>query len=166
VVDAVGHGDVGALGRRRDEHALAARLEVELGLLALGEQASALQHQVDPVVGVLQVGGALHRRDLDLLAVHHDPGGSGLHLGVEDAVHRVVLEQVRQRPGVGEVVDGDELQVLLASLQRGANHAATDASETVDCDPRHVRRPPGDLGTGWMGRRRRTSRPPSEGPAR
>src|SRR5436305_756324 len=46
---------------------------------------------------------------------------------------RVVLEQLAQRPGVGEVVDGDPLDVGSA-LPGGAEGVAPDASEAVDPD--------------------------------
>ena len=49
------------------------------------------------------------------------------------AVHRVVLEEVRERRGLVEIVDGDELQVFLA-LERRAQHAAADAAKPVDGD--------------------------------
>ena len=70
-------------------------------------------------------------------------------------MHRVVLEEVREGLRVGEVVDGDELEVLVAALDRRANDAPPDPSEAVDCDPRHVCPPPGEkrwpnlLSEGW-----------------
>src|SRR5205814_1063965 len=50
------------------------------------------------------------------------------------AEDRVVLEQVPERLGIGEVVDGDPLDVG-PLLLRGAEHVAADATETVDPDP-------------------------------
>ena len=56
-----------------------------------------------------------------------------LDLGREAAEDRVVLEQVGERARVGEVVDGDELDVRSRRV-RGAEDVAPDASETVDAD--------------------------------
>src|SRR6266511_484200 len=67
VVDAVGHGEVGVLRRRRDEHPRRAGLEVALGLLPIGEEAGALEDEVHLVRGVGEVRRRLDRRDLDLL---------------------------------------------------------------------------------------------------
>ena len=46
------------------------------------------------------------------------PSRGGLDVGVEVAEDRVVLQQVRQRRGVGEVVDGDEVDVLACPAPR------------------------------------------------
>ena len=48
------------------------------------------------------------------------------------AEDRVVLQQVRKRGGVGEVVDRDEVDVLRS--QRRAHDVAPDAPEPVDPD--------------------------------
>ena len=45
------------------------------------------------------------------VAVHHDAVGLGVDVARKAAVDRVVLEQVRERLGVGEVVDGDEVEI-------------------------------------------------------
>ena len=50
------------------------------------------------------------------------------------AVHRVVLEEVRERLRVGEVVHGDEVEVGDALLLRGAEDLPPDAAEAVDAD--------------------------------
>ena len=88
-----------------------------------------------------------------------------LHLGVEHAVDGVVLEEVGQGLGVGEVVDGDELEVLLAPLDGSAKDAATDPPETIDSNPRHggspLPRPGSDWGAQTTCRRRGVSTTPS-----
>src|SRR6266511_4146907 len=163
VVDAVGHGEVGVLRRRRDEHPRRAGLEVALGLLPIGEEAGALEDEVHLVRGVGEVRRRLDRRDLDLLPVHHDPLLRRLHVGIERTVDGVVLEEVRERLRVGQVVDGDELEVLLAALERSANDTPTDATEPVDCDARHVNPSQGSR-KGAKGReKRRLNYPPPQG---
>ena len=55
------------------------------------------------------------------------------HLTGEAAEDRVVLEQVAERRWVGEVVDGDELEVGAGRVCRPED-VAPDPSETVDAD--------------------------------
>ena len=53
------------------------------------------------------------------------------------AVDGVVVVEVRERLGVGEVVDGDDLEVFRQlALDERADDAATDAAEAVDGDLR------------------------------
>src|SRR6188508_2978251 len=55
-----------------------------------------------------------------------------LHLLIEGAVHRVVLEEISEGRGVGDVVHCHELNVLTA--EAGANHVAPDPAEPIDAD--------------------------------
>jgi hypothetical protein len=48
-------------------------------------------------------------------------------------VDRLVGEQVRERGGVGDVIDGDDLDVG-ARLDGRAHDAAPDAAEAIDGD--------------------------------
>ena len=57
-----------------------------------------------------------------------------LHVLAERAEHRVVLEQVRHRLRVAEVVRRDDLEVA-AALQVRTEEVAPDAPETVDAHP-------------------------------
>ena len=50
----------------------------------------------------------------------------------EVAVVGVVLEQVGQRLGVGDVVDGNDLDLALVVLAQGLEHLPADATESVD----------------------------------
>ena len=43
-------------------------------------------------------------------------------------------EQVRQGLGGEQVVDADELDVLAAGFEGGAQHEPADSPETVDCN--------------------------------
>ena len=51
---------------------------------------------------------------------------------VEDAVHGVVLEHVREVVGVEEVIDADDLDVLREVIDRRAENHAADAAEAVN----------------------------------
>src|SRR5450432_3399486 len=50
---------------------------------------------------------------------------------VQAAEHRIVLGEMGERGGVGEVVDGDEIDILI--VQTGAHYVAADAAKSVDC---------------------------------
>ena len=82
--------------------------------------------------------GSLRRvllgEDLDAVAVDGDAVGIVRDVAVVGAVHRVVLEEVRERLGVREVVDRDEVEVGDALLLGGAEDLAPDAAEAVDAD--------------------------------
>ena len=52
-------------------------------------------------------------------------------LAVEAALDGVVLQQVGEGLGVGEVVDGDDLDVRTL-LEGGAEEVTADAAEAVD----------------------------------
>ena len=96
-VDAERDGHVGVGRRRRDDHLLRPGLEVLGGVVALGEQAGRLDHDVDAEVAPGQVGRIALGEHLDLGAVDGDRAVAGLDLAREAAEDRVVLEQVGER---------------------------------------------------------------------
>ena len=61
------------------------------------------------------------------------PSPDRLDFRVQIAEHRVVLQQVRERRRIGEVVDRHEIDVRVA--ERGAHDVAADAAEPVDANP-------------------------------
>ena len=122
---------------RGDDHLLGARLDVPLRILLLGEAARALEHDVDAVLAVGQLAGIALGRDGDALAVDDHRVLSGLDLAVEDAVDRVVLEEVRERRRLVDVVEQGHLEVRPA-LDGSAQDVAADASEPVDGEAGHV----------------------------
>ena len=127
-----GHdGDV-LVGRGRgDDDLLRAGLEVLGGILALREEAGRLEHDVDAEIAPAERGGIRLVQDEDLVAVDDEAVVGeleGARVGAED---RVVAQQVRQRVVVGEVVDGDPLDVGLCRLG-GAEDVTADAAEAVD----------------------------------
>ena len=133
-VDAQGDGDVGVGRRGRDDHLLRPGLEVLGGVVALREQAGRLDHDVDAEVAPGQRRGIALGEHLDRLAVDDDRPVALGDLAREAAEDRVVLEQVGERAHVGDVVDGDELE-LGPGLVGGPEQVAPDAPEAVDCRP-------------------------------
>jgi hypothetical protein len=87
--------------------------------------------------------GILDGQDLDLAAVDEDGAVLGGDLGLEVAVDGIVLQQMREALGVGEIVDADHLDVT-GGFQRRPEKDASDAPETVDADSNaHGRAPCG-----------------------
>ena len=139
VVEVVVHAhddrDVVVGGGRGDDDLLGATgVDVLARVGGLGEEAGGLDDDVDAEVAPRQgarvaLGEHLHRvaGDLDALAV----GGDVL---LEDAQDAVVLQQVGERLGAGQVVDRHDLDVLAAGRDRPPEVAA-DATESVDAYP-------------------------------
>src|SRR4029078_4295193 len=68
---------------------------------------------------------------LDLAVVDGDEVVTGLDRGRERPEGRVVLQQVPQRPRVGDVVDRDEIEGDLA-LESRSEEVPADAAEAID----------------------------------
>jgi hypothetical protein len=77
-----------------------------------------------------KVRGILFFQDLEALLAGDDGVSLGAHVLLEVPEDRVVLEQMRQRPGVGHVVRGDDVDLRV--VNRRAKHVSSDASESVD----------------------------------
>src|SRR6266446_1130085 len=76
---------------------------------------------------------ALDDKDIQFVAVNDVTDAKTLaHLVGQIAEDGVVLQKVRESFRVGDVVDGDELDVLV--VKRGAHYVATDAAEAVDAN--------------------------------
>ena len=99
----------------------------------LGEEPGRLDDDVDAELGPGEVCGVALREDQDGLAIDDDLVAVELDGRVEASCDGVVLEEMRQRLVVGEVVHRNDLK--LASLrERGAEEVAADAAEAVDTD--------------------------------
>ena len=117
VVHAQHAGQVGAVLRRGAEHdalgtGLQVRVVARLAVLrAGGEDAGAFDDHVDAQFLPGQLGRVADRQGLDLLAVDGQVLVVVLDRALEAAVGAVVLEQRGQHLVVGQVVDGDDLEL-------------------------------------------------------
>src|SRR5262249_55716999 len=101
-----------------------------------GEEARALEDDVDAERLPRQLRRVLDREDLDGLAADgHRLVRVADGNAPELAVDRVVAEQVRQRLRVGEVVDGHELEVLDPPLVTATHGATPNLPKAVDRVP-------------------------------
>ena len=105
-----------------------------LAFVGVGEDAGALEHDVDAEVAPRQRRRVLLGEDLDLAAVDDDRARRRrVDVAVVGAVGRVVLEQERVHLGVDEVVDRDDLDVR-GALDERLERLAADPAEAVDAD--------------------------------
>src|SRR6185503_6386374 len=122
-----------ARGRRRDDDSRRAALEVGRRLVAVGEDAGRLDHDVHPDVAPRQRLGIALGEDLHGRRANGDALTSDLDLVVEDAVRAVVLEEMGVDLRRREVVDRHHLDVG-SRLAGGPEEVPPDASETIDAD--------------------------------
>ncbi len=113
---------------------LRACLEMLLRVRALREQTGRLDRDVHPELAPREVGGVTLGDELDLVPVHADRVVARLDRHREIPEHRVVLEQVRHRLRVADVVRGHDLEVT-AVLELGTQEVPADAAEAVDPHP-------------------------------
>ena len=79
------------------------------------------------------LGRVALRDDLEEILADGDAAVPGLDRLIQVAENRVVLQQMGQRLGVGQIVDRDEIDVRLL-LEGRAHDVAADAAEPVDTD--------------------------------
>ena len=138
VVDAHDDGDVLVRGRGGDQDLLGAGVDVLLRGGGLGEEAGGLDDDVDAELAPGEVGRVALGEDLDDVAVDDDVAVLDLDGLLQAAADGVVLEQVGQGLGAGEVVDGNDLKVRTL-CECCAEVVAADAAKAVDTNTgRHV----------------------------
>ena len=131
VVDAHDEGAVNVLAGSGDDDLLGAGLDVGLSLGSIGEQTGGLDGDVNAEILPREVLRVTLAEDLDLLAVDGDGVLVVADLSGETAQDGVVLQEVGQGLGVGEVVDGDDLEVSALILE-SAEEVAANAAESID----------------------------------
>jgi hypothetical protein len=132
VIHAHQQRDIGLLRWRRDDDAFRAGREMFCCCIALGEETGGFEYDFNAEIFPGQLRRILRRQNLELLTGDRDAVAAGLHVGLEVAEHRVVLEQVGEGGGIREVVDRDEIDISAA--QRGTHDVAANSPEPVDPD--------------------------------
>ena len=130
-------GQVLALRRGGDDHLAGAGGEVLSGVLAGGEDAGGLDDDADSQPIPAEGGGVAFAEDPDPPFRTARRGGHDLvpfdrDRALEGTGHRVVFQEVGQGGGIGQVVDGDDLDVRVV-LDR-AEDVPSDPAESVDAD--------------------------------
>src|SRR3989475_7452658 len=115
------------------------------GVVAVREAAGGLDHVIHAQVAPGKVLRVLHGQDLDGPTVDDQVVVLRFNRDIQRAVDRIVLDQVGEGLGVGQVVDRDEFQGRIA--QGRAQYVAPDAAEPVDADADcHGRQAPSSSG--------------------
>lgn len=111
MVDAIDEHRRVVLGRRRLHHFLGAGVDVLLAAFLGQEEAGAVDDDLGVHLVPLQIGRVFLRGQADGLAVDHQAAALDLHIALEAAVHRVVLQHVGQVFRIQQVVDADHFQL-------------------------------------------------------
>ena len=97
-----------------------------------GAETAALEDELDAEVFPGQVRRIALGEDLELLAAAAERALGVRDLLFQRAVDGVVLEEMRQRFGIGDVVHRDEVEP--AFVETCPKHVPTDAAEAIDAD--------------------------------
>jgi hypothetical protein len=71
--------------------------------------------------------------NLDGRRTNHECGAVHMNILHIPTVYGIVLEKVSKRTGVGQIVDGNDLNLRIA-ITKGSKNQTSDASETIDCN--------------------------------
>src|SRR6266853_2152069 len=132
VVDAEDKGGVGTIGGCGYNYFFYGRAKMLLRVNAFGEKASGFDHDIGPDGRPIDFRWILGLENLETPPFHGDGLIGMRHVVGQIAEDGVVFQEVRESFGVGDVVDGHELNILV--VERGAHDVATDAAETVDAN--------------------------------
>ncbi len=130
VVDSQHDGDIFVRGRSGDDDLLHAAANVLAGFLGIRESSRGFDHDLRAHRVPVELRGILLGKDFNALAAYMNDIAFGPDLFRQSAQHGVVLEQMRQRLGIRQIVDGHEFDVV--AMQGRPDHVPADAAETVD----------------------------------
>ena len=115
VVDPDANGRVGIFRRRADEDPFRACLaDMQFRLVAAGEKSGRFQHDFHAQIFPGQIPRVAFLQNLNLVTAHDDVLLVVTDLAVEFPVDRIPFQQMRERVGVGQIVDrADAFDVAL-----------------------------------------------------
>src|SRR5271166_2563634 len=141
VIDAHAQRHVGAVGRRADDDLARSRSDMLGGGFLRSEQSGRFDHDLHAEVPPRELRGVALGENLEWLAIDKDGAAFGAHFLGQGAMNRIILQEMRERGSVGDVVDGDDLERVLMMQGSAVKHSA-DTSESVDTNSNRHR---GDL---------------------
>ena len=132
LVHAVNDGLQVVASRSGDDNLLGAGIDMSLALSLGGVETGALQHNVNADLAPGQILGVLLSIDLDGLAVDSDGILASLNLVSQSiaALSRVVLQQMSQHSGAGQVVDSNDLVAL--GVEHLTESQTADTAKTIN----------------------------------
>ena len=131
IVDAEHERDVFILGRGRDDDLLDGAAQVLGGILGIGEKAGGFDDDLGADAGPIAVPpGSLVAKTLIVLPPTVIESASCVTVFVQRSEHGIVLQQVRQRLGIGQVVNRHEFDVV--AVQTRTNDIPADPAEAIN----------------------------------
>ena len=124
--------DVFILGRSRDDHFLYAAAQVFLCVFGFGEKAGRFDHYLGTHRFPVNLCRVAFRKHAEFFVLDLDPVCGGGDIVLEISQHRIVLQQVRERLRVGDIVYSNEVDFRIP--KRGAKNVAPDATKSIDAD--------------------------------
>ena len=135
IVDAEHDRQVFALGGRADDDLLrAAAVDMCPRLVGAREASRGLDYKLDAQFVPGDRGGVALRNHFDPLAVDADGAVDGADLAGEGAVGAVVFQKMGVGLWIGEVVYGNDFDVIRMVVVDSLEDLAADAAEPVDAD--------------------------------
>src|SRR6185312_4078215 len=92
------------------------------------------ENDIDTELAPGQRGRVALRKNLHIVSVDVECPLAVRDIAIERAVDGIVLEEVRQRLRVSEVIDSDEVDVCHSLFEGGANNLPSDSSKAVDAN--------------------------------
>src|SRR5215208_4198054 len=133
VIDAEDDGQVGTLGRGRDQDTFGAGGQMSGSLILGGENSGAFKRYVDTQFLPWKGCRILYGGNLDAGVLDDDAVAFDLYLIWKAAMDGIEAQQMRVGLDGAEIVDCDNLDVLAAGFDDRAQNVSADAAETVDC---------------------------------
>ena len=100
------------------------------GVFPLAEPAGRLDDHIDPEILPRNGGWIFLRADMQRLVIDRNGLVLGLHSGVQNTVHRVVFQQMRQRRAVGDIVHGQHIDRRI--FHGVPINQSSDSSKSID----------------------------------
>ena len=136
-VDAHANGDVGILRRCGDDDVLDGVAQMARRFLLRREAARRFDDDLRAMIAPGNVGRIGTGENAQLFAVDGNAVRRVSDRIRDRAMHRVVFEEIRERRCVGQIVDGDKLDVVRMPLQRRASDVAPDSPKSVNPNFHH-----------------------------
>ena len=125
-------GDVFVGCGSRNDDLLHRSAQMLLGQFGFGELSGGFDDHLRANRLPIQLGGIFLGENLDVLAIDGDGIVRSRKSDSEVTEDGVVLQQMGQSLGIGEIVDGDELQARI--VECGAKNIAANAAKAVDAN--------------------------------
>lgn len=130
VIHAITQGDICAFGWGRDKNFFCPAGEMHGSFITIGKQTAAFEHDVNIERFPGQLPRVTFLQNLDAFAVDDKGVFFRFHFSVESSVNGIVLQQMRQRFCIGDVVDRDKIKS--GFFEARPQRVAPDTAKAVD----------------------------------